>query len=71
MRAICMNRDLSFSGGNSFLFAGIQGAGQKGLNEQGKVDAEEKREMMAIAKAISPARLSRMRALLKIGRAHV
>lgn len=64
MRAICMNRDLSFSGGNSFLFAGIQGAGQKGLNEQGKVDAEEKREMMAIAKAISPARLSRMRALL-------
>ncbi|CAO1636308.1 unnamed protein product [Parajaminaea phylloscopi] len=64
MRAILLNRDLSFSGGNSFLFAGIQGAGQRGLNDQGKQDAEEKREMMAIAKAISPQRLSLMRPFL-------
>lgn len=64
LRAILLNRDLSFSGGNSFLFAGIQGAGQRGLNDQGKQDAEEKKEMMAIAKAISPQRLSLMRTFL-------
>jgi cytochrome P450 len=60
MRAICLNKDLSFSQGNSFLFAGIQGAGQKGLNEDGELDAEEKREMKHLAQAISPARLNAM-----------
>lgn len=64
MRAVCTNRDLSFSGGNNFLFAGIQGAGQKGLNERGAVDAEEKREMKAIAQAISPARLDNLRSVI-------
>ena len=64
MRAVCLNRDLSFSGGNNFLFAGIQGAGQKGLNERGAIDAEEKREMKAIAQAISPARLDMMRSAI-------
>ena len=54
MRAICTNKDLSFSQGNQFLFAGIQGAGQKGLNEEGEMDATEKREMKDLAKAITP-----------------
>lgn len=56
MRAICTNKDLSFSQGNQFLFAGIQGAGQKGVNEDGEMDAEEKREMRNLAKAITPQR---------------
>ena len=56
IRAICTNRDLSFSQGNNFLFAGITGAGQKGLNDQGEMDAEEKKEMRELAKAISPQR---------------
>lgn len=64
IKAIALNRDLSFSGGNSFLFAGIQGATQKGLNEEGQMDSEEKREMKAIAQAISPKRLALMRPLL-------
>lgn len=61
MRAVCTNKDLSFSGGNSFLFAGIQGAKQKGLNEEGEVDSEEKKEMRAIVQAISPRRLNNLR----------
>jgi sterol 14-demethylase len=60
MRAICNNKDLSFSQGNSFLFAGIQGAGQKGLNVEGEMDAQEKREMRDLAKAITPQRLNAM-----------
>lgn len=54
IRAICTNKDLSFSQGNQFLFAGIQGAGQKGLNEEGEMDAAEKREMKDLARAITP-----------------
>lgn len=54
IRAIALNRDLSFSQGNAFLFAGIQGAGQKGLVDGGEMDAEEKKEMKALAMAISP-----------------
>ncbi|PWN27518.1 cytochrome P450 [Jaminaea rosea] len=64
MRSITTNKDLSFSGGNNFLFAGIAGAGQKGGDAQGKIDAEERKEMMAIAKAISPQRLALMRSAL-------
>ncbi|CAO1615237.1 unnamed protein product [Sympodiomycopsis kandeliae] len=64
MRQVCLNRDLSFSGGNNFLFAGIQGAGQKGLQEGGVMDLEEKREMKAIAQAISPARLDKLRSVI-------
>jgi hypothetical protein len=56
IRAIATNRDLSFSQGNQFLFAGIAGAGQKGINEEGEMDAEEKKEMRELAKAISPKR---------------
>jgi hypothetical protein len=56
IRAIATNRDLSFSQGNQFLFAGIAGAGQKGINEEGEMDAEEKKEMRELAKAISPQR---------------
>lgn len=56
VRAICTNRDLSFSQGNNFLFAGIAGAGQKGLDEHGEMDAEERKEMRDLAKAISPQR---------------
>lgn len=58
MRVVALNRDLSFSQGNNFLFAGIAGAGQKGLNEEGEMDAEEKREMKELAKAINPTRLN-------------
>lgn len=60
MRAICTNKDLSFSQGNSFLFAGIQGAAQKGISQGGEMDAEEKREMRDLAKAITPQRLNAM-----------
>lgn len=55
---VSLNRDLSFSQGNNFLFAGIAGAKQQGLNEEGEMDAEEKREMKELAKAISPTRLN-------------
>ncbi|KDN41235.1 cytochrome P450 [Tilletiaria anomala UBC 951] len=58
MRAIAQNPDLSFSQGNSLLFAGIQGAGQKGLDDGGEMDAEERKEMRDLAKAISPRRLA-------------
>lgn len=58
IRAIALNKDLSFSQGNNFLFAGIQGAGQKGTNDDGEMDAEERKEMRNLAKAISPARLT-------------
>lgn len=58
MRAICLNKDLSFSGGNNFLFAGIAGARQGGINEEGEVDTEEKRVMRDLIKAISPMRLN-------------
>lgn len=54
IRTFANNRDLSFSQGNTFLFAGIAGAKQKGLNEEGEMDAEEKKEMRELAKAISP-----------------
>lgn len=57
IRTICTNKDLSFSQGNQFLFAGIAGAGQKGINEHGEMDAEEKKEMKDLAKAISPQRM--------------
>jgi hypothetical protein len=57
IRAICTNRDLSFSQGNNFLFAGIAGARQKGLDDHGEMDAEEKKEMRELAKAISPQRM--------------
>jgi hypothetical protein len=56
IRDIAQNRDLSFSQGNQFLFAGIAGAGQKGINAEGEMDAEEKKEMRELAKAISPQR---------------
>lgn len=58
IRAICTNRDLSFSEGNQFLFAGIAGARQRGLDDQGEMDAEEKKEMKELAKAISPRRMN-------------
>lgn len=58
IRAISLNRDLSFSQGNNFLFAGIAGAKQGGLNDEGELDAEEKREMKELAKAINPTRLN-------------
>ena len=60
IRAIATNKDLSFSQGNNFLFAGITGAKQNGLNDEGEMDAEEKKEMRELAKAISPARLTNM-----------
>ena len=56
IRTFANNRDLSFSQGNTFLFAGIAGARQKGINEEGEMDAEEKKEMRELAKAISPQR---------------
>ncbi len=55
-----MNKDLSFSQGNNFLFAGIAGAKQGGLNDEGEMDLEEKKEMRELAKAISPQRLANM-----------
>lgn len=58
IRAIALNRDLSFSQGNNFLFAGIAGAKQDGLNAEGEIDADEKREMKELARAINPARLN-------------
>lgn len=53
MRAFATNKDLSFSQGNNFLFAGIPGARQKGL-KAGEMDAQERREMKELAQSINP-----------------
>jgi len=63
IKTFALNRDLSFSQGNTFLFAGIPGAGQKGLKD-GEMDAQERREMKELAQSINPRRLTAMTPVL-------
>lgn len=63
IKTFALNKDLSFSQGNTFLFAGIPGAGQKGLKD-GEMDAQERREMKELAQSINPRRLTAMTPVL-------